>query len=65
MAIWSARILGGWKRVIYRRGRPPPPMQEPSRGRPPSAIVMFLKANWKWLLIVIAAAVFIMMVASD
>ncbi len=40
-------------------------MQEPTRERRPSAIVMFLKANWKWLLIVIAAAVFIMMVASD
>lgn len=33
--------------------------------RRPSALVLFLKANWKWLLIVVAAAVFVMMVASD
>ncbi len=59
------RALGGWKRVIYRRRGPRTRMQEPTRDRRPSAIVMFLKANWKWLLIVIAAAVFIMMVASD
>ena len=34
-------------------------------GRHPSALLMFLKANWKWLVIVVAAAVFIMMIASD
>jgi hypothetical protein len=36
-----------------------------SPGERPSALVMFLKANWKWLLIVVAAAAFIMLVASD
>ncbi len=40
-------------------------MAEPPQDRPSSAIVMFLKANWKWLVIVIAAAVLVMMVASD
>ncbi len=33
--------------------------------RTPSALVLFLKANWKWLVVVIAAAVLVMMVASD
>jgi len=33
--------------------------------RRPSAIAMFLKANWKWVILVVAVAVFIMMVASD
>lgn len=40
-------------------------MTRPNADRPPSAFVLFLKANWKWLLIVVAAAVFIMIVASD
>lgn len=40
-------------------------MPNAPRSRPPSAVVLFLKANWKWLVIVIAAAVLIMMVASD
>ncbi len=40
-------------------------MAEPPRDPPSSAIVMFLKANWKWLVIVVAAAVLVMMVASD
>ena len=33
--------------------------------RTPSALVLFLKANWKWLLVVIAAAALVMLVASD
>lgn len=33
--------------------------------RRPSAILMFLKANWKWVLLVVAVAIFVMMVASD
>ncbi len=40
-------------------------MAGPWAERPPSALLLFLKANWKWLLIVIAAAVLIMMVAGD
>lgn len=40
-------------------------MAESSRERPPSAVLLFLKANWKWLVIVIAAAVLVMLVASD
>lgn len=40
-------------------------MTEPSAARPPSALVLFLKANWKWLIVVIAVAVLVMMVASD
>jgi len=36
-----------------------------SEPRPPSAVVLFLRQNWKWLLIVVAAAIFVMMVASD
>jgi len=33
--------------------------------RPPSVLALFLRKNWKWLLIVVAVAVFVMMVASD
>ena len=33
--------------------------------RRPSAIILFLKANWKWVLLVLAVAVFVMIVASD
>ena len=33
--------------------------------RPPSAILLFIRKNWKWLILVAAAAVFVMMVASD
>ncbi|HYM39425.1 MAG TPA: hypothetical protein VEY12_04670 [Thermoplasmata archaeon] len=33
--------------------------------RTPSAILLFLRKNWKWLVIVVAAAVLVMMVASD
>ncbi len=40
-------------------------MSKPSGEHPSSAVVLFLKANWKWLVIVIAAAVLVMMVASD
>ncbi len=40
-------------------------MAEPPQDRPSSALVMFLKANWKWVLLVVAVAVFVMMVASD
>lgn len=54
-----------WKRVFYIDGRLQPPMPEPTADRPPSALVMFLKANWKWLVIVVAAAIVVMMVASD
>ncbi len=54
-----------WKRVIYRRVRRHTTMPEAAQERPPSAIVMFLKANWKWLVIVVAAVALIMMVASD
>lgn len=53
------------KRVIYRGRRARSSMTEPPRQRPPSAVVLFLRANWKWLVIVIAAVVLIMMVASD
>lgn len=40
-------------------------MAAPSPERSPSAVLLFLKANWKWLVIVIAAAVLVMLVASD
>jgi len=40
-------------------------MATPSQGRPPSVLVLFVRKNWKWLLIVVAVAVFVMMVASD
>ncbi len=40
-------------------------MPETPAARRPSAVLLFLRANWKWVLIVVAAAVFIMMVASD
>lgn len=33
--------------------------------RPPSALVLFLRKNWKWLVVVLVVAVFVMMVASD
>ncbi len=33
--------------------------------RPPSALVLFLRKNWKWLIVVVVVAVFVMMVASD
>jgi len=33
--------------------------------QPPSVLVLFLRKNWKWLLLVVAVAVFVMMVASD
>jgi predicted negative regulator of RcsB-dependent stress response len=36
-----------------------------SEAEPRSAILLFLKKNWKWLLVVILVAVFVMMVASD
>jgi len=32
---------------------------------PRSALALFVRKNWKWLLIVVAVAVFVMMVASD
>jgi hypothetical protein len=34
-------------------------------GRPPSALLLFLRKNWKWLIVVVVVAVFVMMVASD
>ncbi len=40
-------------------------MAGPPRERRPSAILMFLKANWKWVILVVVVAVFVMMVASD
>ncbi len=40
-------------------------MAGPSGARPPSAVLLFLRTNWKWVVIVVAAAIFIMMVASD
>ncbi len=40
-------------------------MAGPPAERPPSALLMFLRANWKWVLLVLAVAVFVMMVASD
>ncbi len=40
-------------------------MAAPPAERRPSAILMFLKANWKWLVIVVAAAILIMIVGSD
>ncbi len=40
-------------------------MADSPEGRRPSAVVMFLKANWKWVLLVVAVAVLVMMVASD
>ncbi len=49
---------------MYRRLRRPTMAETPGERRP-SAILMFLRANWKWVLLVVAAAVFIMMVASD
>lgn len=40
-------------------------MAESPAERRPSAILLFFKANWKWVLIVVAVAVFVMIVASD
>jgi len=31
----------------------------------PSALLLFLRKNWKWLIVVVVVAVFVMMVASD
>lgn len=33
--------------------------------KPPSAFLLFLRKNWKWLVVVVAVAAFVMMVASD
>ena len=33
--------------------------------RTPSALVLFLRNNWRWLVVVVVVAVFVMMVASD
>lgn len=49
---------------MYRRLRRCSVAETPAERRP-SALLMFFKANWKWVLLVVAAAVFIMMVASD
>ncbi len=40
-------------------------MAGPLPERRPSAVLMFIRANWKWILMVIVAAVVVMMVASD
>ncbi len=34
-------------------------------GKAPSALMLFLRKNWKWLILVVAAAVFVVLVASD
>ena len=40
-------------------------MAEPPTGRRPSAVLLFIRANWKWILMVIAAAVVVMVFAND
>ncbi len=53
------------KRVIYPPGRLRRRMSRTTAGRPPSALVLFLRKNWKWLIVVVVVAVFVMLVASD
>lgn len=43
------------------RGR----MAAPRAARPPSAVLLFLRANWKWVVIVLAAAAVVMVFAKD
>lgn len=40
-------------------------MAAPPDALPRSALAQFVRKNWKWLLIVLAVAVFVMWVASD
>lgn len=40
-------------------------MTAQAQARPPSALRLFLRKNWKWLIVVVVVAVFVMMVASD
>ncbi len=40
-------------------------MEAASPGTSRSALWLFLRKNWKWLVVVIIVAVFVMMVASD
>jgi len=40
-------------------------MGAPSPDRSPSLSVLFFRKNWKWLILVGAVVVFLMMVAAD
>ncbi len=40
-------------------------MSLPPAERPPSALLGFLRKNWKWLVVVLVVAALVMMVASD
>lgn len=53
------------KRVIYSARRPRVCMTTVPADSSPSALLLFLRKNWKWLIVVVVVAVFVMMVASD